>query len=197
MRYVEIAKGLVLWTVMSLVVLSCVSYGEGSETLKRGLEITISQTEDRKEHPEFLVTFRNVGSENFVLNLGDVQENGRGQYPTQLKFTVTEAGGKVRHLQFIVSFGFQLKDQLDDYIVSLGVGSSYTLIVSLDQLWDVYTHEYGIKLPRGEYHIQASYTGVTSYARVKLLGVELLPEGGRGGYWAGQATSNSLRLLQE
>jgi hypothetical protein len=196
MRYVEIVKRLILLTVMSLVVMTCVSYGEELGTVNGSLEIAISKAEDRKEHPEFLVTFRNVGSENFVLNLGDIHVNGKEQYPTQLKFTVTEAGGNVRQLQFIVSFELQLEDQLDDYIVSLGVGSTYTLTVSLDQLWDVYRHEYHIELPRGEYHIQASYTGVKSYGRVKLLGQELSQKG-TGGYWTGQTKSNILRFLQE
>lgn len=199
MRYVkEKQRGVVLWIIISLVLMSCVSYAEEGKTVNKGLEITISQAKDRKEQPEFRVTFKNVGSENFVLNLGLLQESGKGQYPTQLKFTVTEAGGKIRHLQFLVPLNYQQQDQCDDYIVSLGVGSSYTLTVSLYQLWDVYTHEYGIKkLPIGEYYIQASYTGVKSYARVKLLGVELLPKGGEGGYWEGQVTSNSLQFLQE
>ncbi len=198
MRYVkEKQRGVVLWIIISLVLMSRVSYAEEGKTVNKGLEITISQAKDRKEQPEFRVTFKNVGSENFVLNLGVLQEREKGQYPTQLKFTVRETGGEIRHLQFLVPLNYQQQDQCDDYIVSLGVDSSYMLTVSLDRLWDVFTHEYGVKLPKGEYHIQASYTGVKSYAGVKLLGVELLPNGGEGGYWVGQVISNSLRFLQE
>lgn len=79
--------------------------------------------------------------------------------------------------------------RVDDFIVPLRAGSLYRIGVSLDHYWSTATKEFGLKLARGRYRIEARFEGQgAQHENLDTPGIGLL------NYWKGMLRSNSLAV---
>ena len=124
------------------------------------------------------VALENVGGSDFVLNLGTMLTNAKVMWPDAIRLMLTDASGQRRELRFSSR---TIAGRIDDYIVALRTGSTYTLRVSLDD----YMRDSAAKLANGRYKIAAQFLGRrASGVNVDMQGVALL------NFWTGTAHSN-------
>jgi len=107
--------------------------------------------------PQFEVMFENMGSKDFIINLGIALGNGKRHYPTQIVLHLTDSTGNGRELRLKGPVG--VAGRVDDYIVPLAVGAAHRLNLGLDQFWCPDTSEHQIQLTSGEYTVAASFRG--------------------------------------
>src|SRR5262245_64891789 len=81
------------------------------------------------------LALRNVGDHDLTLNLGIMLANGKVQLPERVAIKFTDAQGNTRLFKFADKKYSVIAGRVDDYVVSLRVGSTYTLQLTLDQFW--------------------------------------------------------------
>jgi len=135
------------------------------------------------------LAFRNVGERDLTLNLGMMLANGKVQLPNRVAIKFTDAQGKTRVFQFgDLKYSF-VAGRVDDYVVPLRVGSTYTLQLTLDKFWCQETKEFSIPLLAGENHLTAQFEGAKASAvNLDMAGIALMH------YWLGKVESNTLTL---
>jgi hypothetical protein len=79
--------------------------------------------------------------------------------------------------------------RVDDYIVSLRVGSTYTLQLTLEQFWCQETKEFSIPLLSGDNYLTAEFEG----RRAVLVNSDM-PGIKHMKFWLGKVNSNTLTL---
>lgn len=150
------------------------------------MSITLAPVETGSEHsPEFYVAFRNVGPNDFFLNLGATLANGRDHFPTAIRLIITNEKGRSMELHHI---GFRVAGRVDDYAVGFEVGSIHIVRISLGQFWCPETNEFKLELPKGRYRVAAQFSG--SGARYKNTG-QLWTA---WNFWKGDLKSNLLEF---
>jgi len=144
---------------------------------------------DEAGSPEFQISFENVGRQDVTLNLGMMLANGKpltgtALFPTNIRIHLTDVAGATRELHFLAP---SVAGRVDDYVVPLRVGSTYTLKVPLSNFWSPVSGEVPVKLTPGE--VQAS---------ARFAGGGALHESGKfiRNYWEGSLRSNAVALKQ-
>lgn len=155
-----------------------------------GLQMSISLTDPHNlDMPEFNVALRNAGKHDVTLNLGLMLANGKVQLPQNISLNVTDASGKTRNLKFFDRRYPGVAGRVDDYIIPLRVGSSYTLKLRLDQFWSPDTKEFETKFFPGEYQITAQFEGGgAKTSNLDLPGIKLM------NFWRGNLQSNIVMV---
>ena len=135
------------------------------------------------------LALRNVGDHDLTLNLGIMLGNGKVQLPDRIAMKFTDALGKTRVFKFgDLKYGF-IAGRVDDYVVPLRVGSSYTLQLTLDKFWCQETKEFSISLLAGENYLTAQFEGAKASAvNLDMPGIALMH------YWLGKVESNTVTL---
>lgn len=153
-------------------------------TIVDGLQVSVSVAASRKaDIPELQIIIRNAGEKDVVLNLGMMLANGKVQLPDKISFSLTDASGKIRKLDFLDGKYAVIAGRVDDYIVPLRSGSTYGLKIGLDNLYSLSTNEIGSKLPSGKYQITAQFEG--DGANISHLSANS---------WKGKLQSNTLTI---
>jgi RNA polymerase sigma factor (sigma-70 family) len=112
------------------VVIGAFAWGEPHN----GLRVGLAQEEKAGAAggARLAVALENVGAGDLVVNLGAMLANGRKQYPSALRVTLT--GAKVvRHLRRTFTF---VAGRVDPFVVPLPAGSRYTLRYDLAEFMD-------------------------------------------------------------
>lgn len=150
-----------------------------------GLQMSIALTDAAvKAAPIFRVNLQNVGDKDVSVNLGMMLANGKVQLPTNLRLYLKDGAGKMRELQFAEP---AIAGRVDDYVVPLRVGSSYSVVLKLEDFWSPKTNDFRLKLPPGKYQISAAYQGSgAKMSNSDMKGVALM------NFWKGQLSSNVL-----
>jgi hypothetical protein len=79
--------------------------------------------------------------------------------------------------------------RLDDYVVPLRAGSTYTLQLSLNQFWCQETKEFSIPLLSGKNYLTAQFEGSGANAiNLDMSGIKLM------NFWLGKVESNTLMV---
>ena len=139
--------------------------------------------------PGLELALRNVGERDVTLNLGLMLANGKVQLPTRLAMKFTDARGQTRLFQFADLKHSSVAGRVDDYVVPLRAGSTYTLQLKLDQFWCQETNEFSIPLLQGENHLTAEFEGSGAKAvNADMPGIKLM------NFWLGKVESNVLTL---
>ena len=135
------------------------------------------------------LALRNVGERDLTLNLGIMLANGKVQLPNRIAIKFTDARSKTRVFQFgDLKYGF-VAGRVDDYVVPLRVGSTYTLQFTLDKFWCQETKEFSIPLLAGENHLTAQFEGAKASAvNLDMQRIALMH------YWLGRVESNTVTL---
>jgi len=135
------------------------------------------------------LAFRNVGDHDVTLNLGIMLANGKVQLPDRVAIKFTDAQGKTRLFQFGDKRYGGIAGRVDDYVVPLRAGSTYTLYLTLDQFWCQETKEFSIPLLSGDNLLTAQFEGTGANAvNLDMPGMKLM------NFWFGKVESNTLTL---
>jgi len=135
------------------------------------------------------LAFVNVGDRDVSLNLGVMMANGKIQLPNRIAMKFTDAQGKTRLFKFGDKRYPGVAGRLDDYIVPLRAGSTYTLQLTLDQFWCQDTKEFSIPLISGDNFLTAELEGTgASAVNLDMPGIKLM------NFWFGKVDSNTLTL---
>jgi len=153
-----------------------------------GLQMSISVADSTNlDNPKFEVVMRNAGERDVTLNLGIMLANGKVQLPQNISFNVSDALGRTRKLKFFDRRYPGVAGRVDDYIVPLRAGSSYTLVLSLDQFWSPDSHEFELSLIPGKNQITAQFEGGgAKTSNLDVPGLKLM------NFWLGHLQSNVL-----
>lgn len=167
---------------------SQIATGQQSGSLSDGLQMSISLVGSAKvDSPAFRVALQNVGEKDVTLNLGEMLANGKVQLPDNIRLNLKDATGKTRELHFSDKRYPGVAGRVDDYVVPLRSGSSYTLLLKLEQFWSPETKEFTLKLNPGRYQVSAQFEG--SGAKTHNIGSEGIA---LMNFWKGKLQSNVL-----
>lgn len=151
-----------------------------------GLQMSVSLAEKGKTGvPEFQIALQNIGEQDVTLNLGMMLANGKVQLPEKISLNVTDASGKTRSFKFFNPKYAAIAGRVDDYVVPLRAGSTYTLVIPFDYFWSLSANQTVSQLPPGKYKITAQFEGrgaeIAGNSDIKLMN-----------FWKGEAQSNAL-----
>jgi hypothetical protein len=173
-----------------LLILIGGSVPQASSQANRELEITMqldATDHNQSDVPKFRIELQNIGARDLILNLGFTLSNGSKQYPGALVLMIIDPQGKSR--QFDLKGPAGVAGRLDPLILSLPIGSKFSLPVDLENYWAAQSKEFEYKFQRGRYSIQACFTGKAvsqQEANLDVKGIALMP------YWTGTVTSKPL-----
>lgn len=162
----------------------------GAKTNGLQLSLSVLRTGQR-ETPEFEVVFRNMGEQDVSLNLGMMLANGKVQLPDRIRLSLRDGSGRKWELYFSDKRYAAVGGRVDDYVVPLRVGSSYTLILRLDQFWSTGTEEFELKLKPGRYEVSAQFQGDgAGTSNADMAGMKLMH------FWEGNLQSNPVLIVE-
>ena len=148
--------------------------------------ISTSSATVSSDRAAFVISLQNVGTSDFVLNLGIMLANGRVMFPQAVRIVLTNPDGRSRELKIPTP---RIAGRVDDFIVALRGGATYVLPITLDQYSSEETGEYGVKLKPGRHRISARFEGRgAAIPNVDMRGVTLL------NFWQGSISSGVLQF---
>jgi hypothetical protein len=149
-----------------------------------GVQMSLTSTDSNLQ-----LALRNVSDRDVTLNLGAMMANGKVQLPNNISLNFTDAQGKTRLFKFADKRYPGVAGRLDDYIVPLRAGSTYTLQFTLDQFWCYETKEFSIQLRPGKNYLTVRFEGTDA----KLVNLDM-PAIKFMNFWLGKVQSNTLLL---
>ena len=157
-----------------------------------GLQLSLTVlTTGKRDDPEFEITLRNMGEQDVSLNLGRMLANGKVQLPSKIHLQIVDGSGKNRELDFSDKRYGAIGGRMDDYVVPLRTGSTYTLKLRLDQFWSPNTGEFELKLKPGHYEISAQFQGDSAEtSNPDMAGMKLMH------FWKGNLQSNPVLIVE-
>ena len=133
---------------------------------------------------EFYLAFQNIGSKDFVLNLGMMLGNGKVQEPDAIRLMLTDPNGQTRGFQ--CSKVRAIGGRVDDFLAALPVGATYVLRLNLNQYCCIAPV---VKLTAGRYRIAAQFKGRgAQFVNLDTPGIRLL------NFWMGSVQTNPLEF---
>ena len=165
-------------------------HGPG-KSLRTQLRMSISAPHQKVDgNFIFRIGLENTGENDVVLNLGTMLANGKVHLPDAIRLVLTDAGGESSELHFSDRRYPFVGGRVDDYVVSLRAGSSYSIKVSLDEYWSPATKEHRLNLPPGEYRIRAEFTGSGArHINLDTQGMKLM------NFWRGTLRSDETGFV--
>ena len=150
------------------------------------LGISTQSTIAPLERAAFDISLQNVGTKDFVLNLGIMLANGRVMFPQAIRLVLISPDGRSRELEIPTP---RIAGRVDDFIVALRVGATYVLPVTLDEYWIAETGESDVKLKPGRHRISARFEGRGSaHANLDMAAMKLM------NFWIGSVESGALQF---
>ncbi len=118
-----------------------------------GLRLGLYSTKEKGDGAaRLMVAFDNVGTDDLVVNLGVMLDNGKKQVPTAVRLVFTDSEGK-KHM--IRRNEPRVAGRVDPFVVPLPAGSRYSLIPRDDRDGMI------DRLPPGRYRVRAEFAGET------------------------------------
>lgn len=154
----------------------------------QGLRIAVSTTVP-PSGAEFLVMLQNTSGADFVINLGYMLANGKHMFPTAVRLRLADRAGNQRELQFFDRRYPVVGGRVDDFVVALRAGATYTFPVSLNDYSNPTTNEFGVTLAAGRHQMSARFEGRGSTnSNSDMQGVALM------NFWKGNVESDRLEF---
>jgi len=187
-----------IFLLFSPVLNSTVSRAQSSQSMPEGSQVDGLQlslvavgTKNQGSQPEIQLTFMNIGSHDLTLNLGAMLANGKVLLPTNVSLNFTDPQGQTRIFKFGDKKYPAVAGRMDDYVVPLRIGSSYTLRLTLDQFWCPETKEFEVKLLPGVNQLRAQFEGTGA----KLVNLDM-PAIKHMNFWQGRIESNTITISE-
>ena len=131
-------------------------WGAASNGLRMG--ISASQV-NPANGVTFDVQLENVGTDDFILNLGHMLANGKVMFPDAVRLVLTRADDFSCELHYFDRRYPGVAGRVDDFIVALRGGSTYTLRLAGERLWCRETMAFQTTLAPGEYRVVGRFKG--------------------------------------
>jgi hypothetical protein len=152
------ALGLLPLSSREAPVMAGQAWGEPSGGLRIGIA-AVNRDSASSADVQFEVALENTGARDFVLNLGQMLANGKVMFPSSVRLILTDPSGQTRELQYFDRKYPRVAGRVDDFTVSLRVGSIYTIRATMEHYWSPSTKEFGVTLTPGRYRILARFQG--------------------------------------
>ncbi|HOB97806.1 MAG TPA: serine/threonine-protein kinase [Verrucomicrobiota bacterium] len=163
------------------------SWGVASNGLQMSLS-SIAES-DLLATNRFEVRIRNVGDKDVQLNVGISMANGNVHLPQAISLILTDAQRQTRVLEFANKRFPGVAGRVDDLVVGLQAGATYTLPLSLEQFWCPATGEPQTNLTNGQYRLMAQFVGRgAEHVNGDMGGMGLMS------FWRGTLQSNPLQF---
>jgi hypothetical protein len=161
-----------------------VSWGAASNGLRLGVSAFAAS---RPESPEvFEVSFKNDGTDDFVLHLGFMLANGKVMFPDAVRVMLTGPSNSACELRYFDRRYGVVAGRIDDFTVPLPRGATYILQLPVDRLWCPEPMELPMRLAPGTYRVTARFEGRRATGdNLDMRGVTLL------NFWTGTTESGS------
>jgi hypothetical protein len=151
--------------------------------------IAIGFAEGQSNRARLTISVNNAGEKDFVVNLGTMLANGKVMFPDAVRLIVVDPKGTSRELHFFDRRYPGVAGRVDDFIVSLRGGATYTFTTWTDQYWSPSTKEIPLKWLPGVHRISARFEGRgASHANLDTPGVKLL------NFWVGTVNSGVVQF---
>jgi hypothetical protein len=145
------------------------------------------------QSPEFTLDIRrrepaadNKAEKELMLNLGIMLGNGRKVFPKAVHLIVTDLAGKTRTLQLSEP---GVAGRVDDFVVPVAPGASYSLRLRLADFWSPATNEFHIGLAPGDYQLRAVLESKTAtHVNSDMRGIRTM------NIWRGTLTSAPIAI---
>ncbi len=137
----------------------------------------------------FHVRFRNTGNIDLTLHLGEIFSNGRMQYASAVRLTLTDPAGRSLSLEPIGPPA--IAGRLDPFLLPLPSGADFALAVDLRNYIAPRQEVWKLQLAPGTYHLQASYEQLSDSeadANLDMQGIALIH------LWTGKLASPSVEF---
>lgn len=128
-------------------------YGQSSPT--DGVDMRLSVLATNRE-TEFEVAFKNQGTNDVCLNLGEMLANGKLQIPDKVQLKLKDTSGVTWQWVFPLA---GVAGRVDDFVVPLRAGSSYSVLVPLRQFVSADYRQHDPELDPGRYEVSAEFQG--------------------------------------
>ncbi len=158
------------------------------EIVSDGIEMRLSVLMTNRE-TEFEVEFKNAGQKDVCLNLGEMVANGKIQVPSRVHIEFKDENGNIwKH--FFPRSG--VAGRVDDYLVPLRQGSTYTFTMPLDEFASADMKKQHEKvLSSGRYEISAMFEGVGAESvNLDMPGIRLM------NFWKGRLQESIVTDIQ-
>jgi hypothetical protein len=146
-------------------------------------------SETTKEAFRFRVEIRNVGSNDLLLNLGDMLANGRKQYPDAVAVLITNPKGETEECGFQGPSG--VAGWVGPFVVPVPAGASFSLPIDLKKWTNEWKSCFAprkyieLSLAPGKYALRVQLTG-KSQGNEHLPPIPDLPPSTKSMEWGGQ-----------
>ena len=111
-------------------------------------------------------------------------DNGKVQLPNKIHLNLLDGSGRKRELHFSDRRYPGVAGRVDDFVVPLRAGSTYTLKLRLDQFWSPSTQEFELKLTPGRYEVSAQFQEDRAETRNVIF------------VWKGKLQSNIVEIAE-
>ena len=162
----------------------------GGPPLEAALRIALAIEPTTMKVGRLTVSLQNLGASDFVVNLGSMLANGRVMFPDAVHLIDVDPVGKSRDLQFFDRRYPGVAGRVDDFVVALRSGATYTFTVLLDQYWSPDTKEIPLKWAAGTHRLSARFDGRRASAiNGDMRGIALM------NFWKGSVTSPAVEYV--
>jgi hypothetical protein len=159
----------------------------GAMTAGLRIGISIGFAEGQSNRARLTISLNNVSENDWVVNLGTMLANGKVMFPDAVRLTVVDPKGVSRELHFFNRRYPGVAGRVDDFIVALRSGATYTFTTWTDQYWSPSTKEIPLKWISGVHRISARFEGRgASHLNSGMTGVRLL------NFWIGSVSSGAV-----
>ena len=156
------------------------------------MSLSVTTPHNPQGNPVFHITLENIAEDDVMVNLGKMLANGRIHLPDAIRLTLTDPQGQSRELHFSDRKYPGVAGRIDDYVVPLRAGSTYTIPLDLDGFWCPQTKGFRLRLKPGEYRVRAQLTGKgVHYVNGDTEGMK------RMNYWTGKVQSDEVTFRLE
>jgi hypothetical protein len=160
-----------------------VTWGAASNGLRLGISASVLGPADGVT---FDVLLENVAADDFVLHLGQMLANGKVMFPYAVQLLLTRPDESRCELHYTDRRYPAVAGRVDDFIVALRDGSTYTLHLPGERLWCRDTMAFQTTLPVGRYEVAGRFEGRgAASGQLDMRGVALL------NFWTGVVMSAS------
>jgi hypothetical protein len=163
-----------------------VSWGAPSNGLRLGVEAVVPNAPDTPV--AFDVSFRNDGTNDYVLNLGMMLGAGKVMFPDAVRVTITGASAPASpcELHYFDKRYPIIAGRMDDFTVAMPRGATYTVRIPADRLWCREPLALPIELAPGTYRVSARFVGQGAQTtNLDMRGVPLM------NFWIGTVESGA------
>jgi hypothetical protein len=204
LQKIDVLVAVIGCALLSVSLFGFTPEGQATTTLEygpvvNGLQLSISLDKPSKDGSlNLLVTLQNVGEKDVLVNLGAIV--GQFQSPNAFYLSIKDDVGNMKEYHFVDNRYSGIAGRIDNYVLPLRNGASYSLKLPLKQFWPskLNLEEFPFKkLNHGTYQVYASFDGSDyKYFNSGDKDNPIISPIWNGFIWKGKLQSNTISFEQ-